>query len=94
MDKCKTPGCKTELSGKNHPDVCPACQEAFSVAGQLVEGIRTVSAGIKQLRASALSPRAIRLLIADASGQSMGTVQRVLDGVAALEELYLKPRKS
>jgi len=58
----------------------------------MAKAIVDIGGAITRLRRSGLSDRAIVLLIHDASGVGKPTVRAVLDGMAALERLYLVPK--
>lgn len=58
---------------------------------QIAAEIRRVSQSIRDLRDGPLSDRCICVLVKDVTGIPMTKIRQVLDGLEALEEIYLKP---
>lgn len=59
----------------------------------LAEHIEAVAKAARVFKASRLRPRAIELLLADATGLSRTNVRKVMDAAAELDTTYLKPKK-
>lgn len=56
----------------------------------IAQSIKKISDSIDQISKSGLSGRAVRVLLRDASGESMTSIVNVLDGLKELRRLYLK----
>lgn len=56
----------------------------------LAESIKTISDGIKKLRAGRLNDKAITFLVHKSSGVATETVRRVIQGMENLERDFLK----
>lgn len=57
---------------------------------ELEKAIVEISAGMRKLRNSRLTERAILVLLQDSTGQSMRNIQAVLKGLEGLERRFLK----
>jgi len=60
----------------------------------LAESIKTISDGMKKIRAGRLNDRALTVLLKDATGVPLYEIKRILDGIEGLEALYLRGKKA
>jgi len=56
----------------------------------IAQSIKKIADGFEKIANSGLTRRAIFLLLADASGESRSTCQRVYEALGELKRLYLK----
>lgn len=57
----------------------------------LAQSIVDISEGMKRINASRLSRRALVVLIKDATGVPIKTIETVLNGLSGLQATYVKP---
>jgi len=60
------------------------------VTKEIVAAINRIDAGVKQMRSSGLSERALIILISQACGESKTTIENVLQGMSDMKRQYLK----
>ena len=56
----------------------------------IAQSIKKISDTMEQINKSKLSNRAIRVLLRDASGESMKSIENILGGLSNLRKYYLK----
>lgn len=56
----------------------------------LAQSIKEIAEGFKRIERSSLNRRALLVLLKDASGESMNTIEKVLNALDNLEKLYTK----
>lgn len=60
----------------------------------LAQSIVDISAAMKRIDSSRLSPRALHVLLRDATGVGMTEIRSVLGGIRDLERLYVRPQQA
>jgi hypothetical protein len=56
----------------------------------IAQSIKKIADAVDKMSASGLSQRAILVLLRDASGENMRSIQNILKGMRQLRELYLR----
>lgn len=75
---------------KEQPVVVKQNEENPEPIELIAASIIEISTAIKKLNASRVKARAIYLLIKDATGIPLGTIESVLNAAQSLEKTYLK----
>lgn len=71
----------------------PNLRDSVKRVNEIADGVIHVSKAIKELENGKLTDKAILILVSHATGESQGTVKKVLTGLKELEEMYVKPTK-
>jgi predicted transcriptional regulator len=79
------------MKTKEQPIKIVQKENAEPIAVEVIaQSIKKISDTMEQINKSKLSNRAIRVLLRDASGESMKSIENILGGLSSLRKYYLK----